>query len=300
MLTGIHFLLTMTCNFECNHCFLYCSPNFEGTFTLSQLRAVHEEMSKIGTIEMVYYEGGEPFLYYPVMLEGIKMSHERGFKTGIVSNSYWATSEEDAELWLKPLLDLGISDVSISNDVFHHGEAVVNPATRALTALKRLNITSGDICIQAPSLDLEKTQEKGEPVIGGGAMFRGRAVEKLITDELPRKHWEVFTECPYEELEAPARVHLDPLGNIHLCQGLSMGNMWEVPLAELVKIYDAMAHPICGPLVKGGPAELARKYNLEHEEQYVDACHFCYLMRKALIDKFPEYLAPRQVYGFNE
>ncbi len=300
MLTGIHFLLTMSCNFECDHCFLYCSPNFEGTFTLRQLRAVHEEMRKIETIKMVYYEGGEPFLFYPLMLEGIRISHEMGFKTGVVTNSYWATSEEDAELWLKPLLDLGISDVSVSNDVFHHGEVKINPAIRALAAMKKLDIAGGDICIQEPKIDIAKTQEKGEPVIGGGAMFRGRAVEKLITNELPRKHWKEFTECPYEELEAPGRVHPDPFGNVHICQGLSMGNMWKTPLSELVKNYDAHLHPICGPLVKGGPAELARKYQVKHEDKYVDACHFCYMVRKALLDKFPEYLAPKQVYGLIE
>jgi hypothetical protein len=32
-------------------------------------------------------------------------------------------------------------------------------------------------------------------------------------------------------------------------------------------------------------------------EASVDECHYCFEVRKALIDKFPEYLAPRQVYG---
>jgi hypothetical protein len=256
-------------------------------------------MKKMGTIKMVYYEGGEPFLFYPLMLEGIKMSHKMGFKTGVVTNSYWAISDEDAELWLKPLLDQGISDVSVSNDVFHHGEEKINPATRALKALKLLNMSGGDICIQKPTIDIDKTQEKGEPVIGGGAMFRGRAAEKLINDELPRRHWEEFKECPHEELENPGRVHPDPFGNVHICQGLSMGNMWKTPLSELVNNYNASSHPICGPLIKGGPAELARKYQIEHEDNYVDACHFCYMVRIALLDKFPEYLAPKQVYGLN-
>ncbi|MFX0013364.1 MAG: radical SAM protein [Promethearchaeota archaeon] len=288
------------CNFECDHCFLYCGPKFEGTFTINQLKLVHAEMKKLGTIKMVYYEGGEPFLFYPLMQEGIRMSHEMGFKTGVVTNSYWAISDEDAELWLKPLLDLGITDVSVSNDAFHHGKSEINPATRALKALKKLGMSGDDICIQEPTVEFDKTQEKGDPVIGGGAMFRGRAVEKLITDKLPRKPWEEFTECPYEELMNPGRVHLDPFGNVHICQGLSMGNMWSTPLSELVKTYNAKTHPICGPLVKGGPAELAREYQIDHKEDYVDACHFCYMIRKELLDRFPVYLAPKQVYGLNQ
>jgi MoaA/NifB/PqqE/SkfB family radical SAM enzyme len=29
-MNGIHFLLTYTCNFECDHCFLYCGPKSQG------------------------------------------------------------------------------------------------------------------------------------------------------------------------------------------------------------------------------------------------------------------------------
>ena len=108
MLKGIHFLLTYSCNFECDHCFLYCNSNSAGTFTLKQIRTVLNEAEKIKSVESIYFEGGEPFLFYPLMLEGLKIATEKGFKTGIVTNSYWATNVEDAELWLKPIADLNI------------------------------------------------------------------------------------------------------------------------------------------------------------------------------------------------
>jgi hypothetical protein len=78
---------------------------------------------------------------------------------------------------------------------------------------------------------------------------------------------------------------------------LSMGNMWDVPLSEIVRQYDADLHPICRPLVNGGPALLARESGVPPDDMYVDACHMCYLVRQALIDRFPQYLAPRLVYG---
>ena len=298
MLTGIHFLLTYMCNLKCDHCFIYSGPDAKGTFTLRQIRMALDEATKIGTIKWVYFEGGEPFLFYPLMLEGIKIARSMGFKVGVVTNAYYATSEEDAELWLTPLCKLGISDLSISDDSFHYEEEKDNLAKRALVAAKRLGMPVDSICIEKPTVeaDIDKEQNKGAPVIGGGAMFRGRAVEKLV-EGLPRRRWEEFTECPYEDLKEPERVHLDPYGNVHLCQGLSMGNMWKTPLSMLVKNYNADSHPICGPLVRGGPALLAKEYNVKHEDKYVDACHFCYLVRLALLDKFPKYLAPRQVYG---
>lgn len=76
-----------------------------------------------------------------------------------------------------------------------------------------------------------------------------------------------------------------------------MGNMWESSLSVLVREYDARAHPICGPLLAGGPARLAKQHRVKLGDHYVDECRYCYFVRKVLVDRFPQYLAPRQVYG---
>ncbi|MCK4368654.1 MAG: radical SAM protein [Dehalococcoidales bacterium] len=298
MLTGLHFLITYTCNLECDHCFLYSGPKAQGTFTLNQIQQLLDEAIKIGTVERIYFEGGEPFLYYPIMLEGIKMARGMGFQVGVVTNAYFATAEEDIEIWLKPLYKLGIADLSISNDSYHYEDERENPAIRARNVARKLNMPVAEIHIEKPLVTkgAGEKQAKGEPVIGGSTMLRGRAVEKLIAG-LPLRYWQEFTECPYEDLESPKRVHLDPYGNVHLCQGLSMGNAWGKPLSKMVKDYDAGSHPICSPLVRGGPALLAKEYQVEHEDKYVDACHFCYVVRLKLLDRFPQYLTPKQVYG---
>ncbi|RKY01767.1 MAG: hypothetical protein DRP54_03120 [Spirochaetes bacterium] len=297
MLTGLHFLLTYMCNLECDHCFVYSSPKAKGTFTLKGIRMALEEASKIGTVKWIYFEGGEPFLFYPLMIEGVKIARSMGFKVGVVTNGYFGISEEDAKIWLKPLLEAGISDLSISDDSFHNDEEV-NPAKLVLNAAERLGLPVNTICIEKPVTRaiINKSQKKGQPITGGSVMFRGRAVEKLLKD-LPQRDWKEFTECPYEDLEKPERVHLDPFGHVHLCQGLSMGNMWKTPFSIIVKKYNADLHPICGPLVRGGPALLAVEYNIKHEDTYVDACHFCYILRRSMIEDFPQFLAPRQVYG---
>jgi len=295
MLTGIHLLLTYTCLYECDHCFLYCSPNAEGTFTIEQISEVIAEAARIGTVEWTYFEGGEPFLFYPIMAVGMRMATSMNLKTGIVTNCYWATSIEDAKFWLDPLVEIGIHDLSLSDDSFHHGETGESPAKIAAAAAQKLGVKATTITIEKPAVR-KPAGGKGDPVIGGGAVFRGRAVDKLV-EGLPTRPGDTFCECTREELVHPKRVHVDPFGHVHVCQGLSIGNMWESPLSEIMADYDAAAHPICGPLVKGGPAELARVYDIRLEGEFVDECHYCYLIRKALIDRFPEYLAPRQVYG---
>lgn len=297
MLEQIHFLLTYTCNYECDHCFLYCSPNTEGTFTLDQIQKVLNEAKKMESVEWIYFEGGEPFLYYPIMLKGLQLAKAMGFKTGVVTNNYWATTIEDAKLWLKPIIDSGIDDLSLSDDSFHHDETEENPAKIATDAAQELGFSANSICIENPSVQ-PPSDDKGVPVVGGGALFKGRAVEKLVND-LPTKSVDNFVECKHEELVTPIRVHIDSFGNVQVCQGVSIGNMWQKPLSQIINEYDATKHPICGPLSSGGPYELAQIYDVKLDDKYIDECHYCYTVRKELINRFPEHLTPPQVYGIS-
>ncbi len=295
-LKSVHFLLTYACNFECDHCFLYCSPSAQGSFTLDQLEQVFCEIRKVKTITSVSFEGGEPFLFYPLLLEAIKLSTAQKLHSSIETNTYWATSERDAELWLRPLQQAGLTLLDVSDDDFHHGEQEHHSAKWALKAAEKIDLKTSTIRIEKPDVAAKTDTDKGEPIYKGGPKLRGRAADKL-TDGLPTQPKASFGECPFEDLRNPQRVHLDPFGNVHLCQGLSMGNCWEIPFSKLLNNYDPDAHPICGPLLSGGPVNLAAHYGIEIEQECVDACHFCSMTCKSLIDRFPQYLAPRQVYG---
>lgn len=297
MITGIHILLTLKCTNECDHCFLHCGPGREATFTLGQLRTLVAQIRQIGTVNTVYFEGGEPFLFYPLLLQGLRMVRDAGFDAGIVTNSYWATSIEDALHWLRPIHDLEIVDLSVSDDAFHRLEESDPKPEFARQAAQQLGIPTGTICIEPPSVSHHAADNvRGKPVIGGGVLFKGRAAEKL-TASLPVRPCKEFTTCPHEDLVSPERVHVDAYGNVHLCQGLSMGNIWEKPLSDLIASYDARKHPITGPLVDGGPARLATEHKLQMNDAYVDECHMCYAARKLLLPQFPQYLAPRECYG---
>jgi len=297
MLTGIHVLLTLKCTNECEHCFLHCGPSREATFTIGQLRTFIRQAEQLGTVTTVYFEGGEPFLFYPLLLEGLRMVRAAGFEVGIVTNGYWATSVEDALHWLRPIRDLGIVDFSVSDDEFHRFDKNDRSAAYARQAAQQLGIPTGTICIEPPSVSPQAAEGgRGKPVVGGGVLFKGRAAEKL-TAELPVRPREELTTCPHEDLLSPERVHVDAYGNVHLCQGLSIGNLWEKPLSELVRSYDAQEHPIAGPLLRCGPIGLVKEHELVMSANYVDECHFCYAARKALLPRFPQYLAPKEVYG---
>jgi hypothetical protein len=293
-LNGLHLLLTYQCTHECEHCFVWGSPQQSGVMSLEFLREVLRQAQETGTVEWIYFEGGEPFLYYPVMLRAIQEAAKLGFKVGIVSNGYWAIGPLDAFVALQPLSGM-VQDLTVSSDLFHWGEQRQRVLDTIRAAGEKLAIPLGAISIAQP----EEICAAGVGQIsagGSGVMYRGRAAEKLAP-RVRQASWDSFKVCPHEELCDPGRIHLDPFGNLHLCQGLLIGNMLETPLSEICAAYDPEAHPIIGPLLRGGPAELARQYDLPHAETYADACHLCYRMRLALRQSYPELLAPDQVYG---
>ncbi len=294
-LTGLHFLLTYQCNYECDHCFVWGSPWQSGTMTLQQVQEILQQAKDTGTIEWVYFEGGEPFLYYAVLLKVVRAAAEMGFKVGLVTNSYWATAEQDAIAWLEPLTGL-IQDLSVSSDLYHYNEVLSQQAKHATQAAEKLGIPIGVISIAQPE-EIDAAAAVGQLPTGDSAvMYHGRAAEKLAP-RASKSPWEDFTECPYEDLRGPGRVHVDPLGYLHICQGITIGNLFQTPLRVICEYYDPNAHPINGPLLDGGPVALVKRYGLPHRESYADACELCYQARIGLRQRFPEMLAPDQVYG---
>lgn len=294
-LSQLHLLLTGECKYECDHCFVWSGPGQGNTMGREIIGQILDQAEDLGTIEWIYFEGGEPFLFFELLLWGVQQAHQRGFQVGMVSNAYWAGDREKALEILRPFAGL-VEDLSISDDAYHgSGEAPGNThiARRAARELgipvDFINVSgpdnadSPDVCPQLSADD-------------GTVFFRGRAAEKLAP-LVRHQPWDRFTACPWEDLRQPERVHVDSMGNLHICQGLSIGNLLEVPLEQIMGNYDPDTHPVIGPLLNGGPAELVKRFALDHEQDYADACHLCYLSRRKLRGMFPDILTPGQMYG---
>jgi hypothetical protein len=294
-LSGLHLLLTYQCTFECDHCFVWSGPFQTGTMTVDTVDHIIDQAEQLGTIKWIYFEGGEAFLYYAILRHGVLRAKQRGFKVGIVSNAYWANSESDALEWLEPIAS-SIDDLSISSDGYHGSSEDFRNAETGRAAARQLGIPVDFISVAEPDAS-EVCGAAGKLPAGESAvLFRGRAAE-LLASKVPPTPWQQFTTCPWEDLRHPQRLHVDPFGYLHICQGISIGNLLEQPLAKIIADFEPADHPIVGPLLDGGPAEIVRRYALAHEDGYADHCHLCYESRRALRSRFPDVLTPDQMYG---
>jgi MoaA/NifB/PqqE/SkfB family radical SAM enzyme len=219
--------------------------------TIANVRNIVKQAQELGTINSFYFEGGEPFLCYPVLVKGVEWAVEAGFQVGIVSNAFWATDVETAIEWLEPFAGL-LSDLSVSNDVYHWDKHYSHLVKHAISAAEILNIPIGTIAVAQPE-DAHADPALGQLPAGmSKVMYRGRAAANLA-DRATKQPGDAFTTCPYENLRDPGRVHVDPFGYLHLCQGIVMGNMFETPLREIVTTFEPDTHPIVGPPAQWRP-----------------------------------------------
>ena len=296
-LKGVHFLLTYRCDLECDHCFVWGSPKAKGVFTFKQIRNILTEAKKLETVNHVAIEGGEPFLYYPIMVKTVREAVNLGFRVAVLSNCFWATCPEDAVEWLLPIAETKNIELSLSSDLYHGESWEIEEVKNAAKAAKALNIKTSVIAVKHPNIEASCPKEiEGAKVDLWGLMYKGRAFLKL-TEKASKTSWHEFTKCPYENFVKQERVHVDPLGYVHVCQGISIGNAWKKPFSKIIEEYAPSENPILEPLVRGGPAALVEKFSLPHDEVYADACHLCSAARLMLRNKYPDILVPDQMYG---
>lgn len=277
--TFLHLLLTYRCVYQCRHCYTWGSPFRDGAMTVAQVDQILDAAKKIGSVETIVFDGGEPFLYYPILLHGLRSSRDRGFRTIVLTNGDWATSEPATFAWLGPISEAGIGEIHISDDSHHLQRVGENRGARALSVATQMGLLARSARAEGESL-----------------LHRGRAA-RYLTRDAPRRSWDSFAACPVVDFSHPDRIFIDCDGYVHVCHGLTIGSLWWDSLGEVLGRYDPDADPILGPLVRGGPAELARTYNLPQLDGCVDACHLCYLTREQLRERFPDRLAPEELYG---
>jgi hypothetical protein len=299
-LNAIHFILTYRCTQRCAHCFHFGAPYQDQVATLSQVKRYLNQIGAQPGVNWVFFEGGEPTLYFPLLIDAIRKARANGLHTAVVTNGYWITSIKDTIPWLRQFRDAGLDFMQISCDELHQNTRLEPLQPDIVDVCAKAGIRCQFIGVEVPMPNAEPLEaRRGGTIVDGPIVFRGRAVQEL-TEEQATWLWSSFDECPHENLADPYRLHIDPYGAVMVCQGISIGNLEQASLAEILETYRPEEHPIVGPLLRGGPAALVREMELSHEEGYVDACHLCYKARKMLRRDFTELLMPGALYGMTK
>ncbi len=115
---NIAFGYSTRCNIRCAHCVAAGDIAVHGKMELAQAKEIIREMAEAG-VAGISFTAGEPFIYFDDLLELVNLSRKCNIYTRIVTNSYWATSQEKAEERLGLLKESGLSQLRMSYSRWH-------------------------------------------------------------------------------------------------------------------------------------------------------------------------------------
>jgi pyruvate-formate lyase-activating enzyme len=270
METKLHILLTYNCSLRCKHCYVFSSQRAAGKISLSQISYILNEGLDLPNINGIIFGGGEPFTQYPLLLKAVQRARQRGYSVGVATNGYFARTVETGIRFLRPLAEMGVKELRVSNDYMHYLSPNKSPAKKALAAAKTLGLATTLVQVNLPGNgNLTGMGEHWATKVESRRLrFAGRAAESL-TQDLPLSDWSQFNDCPRDDLRHPDQVYIDAYGYVQI-----------------------------GVMHIEGPAGLIRKNGLQSSLEYVEACHCCYMTRRTLIDQYPDLLGPCHVYGY--
>ena len=306
----IGIILSYRCHSACKHCLYNCGPGWDkASMSSEDLREALEAVTVWPRAPQVHFTGGEPFLHYPLILEGVRMASDLGVHCYAETSAGWCIDYDEAVKRFEALRDAGLQALLISCSPFH-AERI--PPARTLRALRAaLEVFGADgVILYLPEFldviqlfDIERTTRLSEYVErfgeetthrllwqGYGIISGGRSGYEL-GDLAPRYPAQTFTDqdCRLDILFAH-HSHFDLYGNFisGFCGGLTVGDWHDLPRL-LVDFAEGRLPPLIGILVERGPRGL---YDLAEErhaysqlsEGYTGKCHLCVDVRRHLVE----------------
>lgn len=306
--------LTYQCSAECNHCRFSCTRKPGSAIDYDLVLQTVKDLKETNSLELVVLMGGEPGLYPELTHRLAEVISRMGLRVRIETNAFWATSEERAHYFLKPLFTTGAS-VMYSLDSFHESFIPIENIENAIRVSDRLDGKySLEIeYIQSPESNyhedartvrllsnLEKRIGRSPlcEMYQGKILYTGRAADKLagkVCQEqgIPKQ---ICGKVPWwnnGNLDTLDLLILDPKGYLSKGCGILIENVKNINTKDFIKGYDVNKHPIFKTLITSGPFGLAKeaeKLGYTIKEDYADKCHLCYEVRQVLKDKYPQYL----------
>ncbi|MFW9985422.1 MAG: radical SAM protein [Candidatus Odinarchaeota archaeon] len=317
-LTGVDLLLTYQCTSRCHHCLYRAGSHHQDLMSEQQFHAILESLEGF-PLRWIMLFGGEPLLFQNQLYKWINTITKRfpSVNRSIITNGFWAKTDEQSREVLKKLSAAGLTHLSLSYDSFH--ARFVNPANiqRILNELKTNDfqkVTIDSYFLFGENKQNEynfKTKEllKQLKIPSFVALQKfnvltvGRMVEYLQGNLDIHTFADSPCDVPYwlgSSLAQLSTIEIDSAGYVTLCPGITIGNIQQVPLHKIIASYNPDQHPIIHALTNtgiGGLIQLAQEHNVEIPTQSVSSpCHACYVLRRTLLDTFPNDLAPHHLY----
>ncbi len=132
----IAFGYSTQCNLRCGHCVAKGEIPETSTMDLGRARQIIHEMAE-SKVKGISFTAGEPLIFLNEINELVRLCHDLGIYTRIVTNSFWATTRERAHGVVRELKKNGLCQLRLSYSRWHQqGVAAQNVVNAAASCQK--------------------------------------------------------------------------------------------------------------------------------------------------------------------
>jgi hypothetical protein len=308
--TDLGIIMSYQCQCACKHCLYNCGPRWKDWMSPQTLREALQATRAWHHRFQIHLTGGEPFLNFPLLLEGVRLAVELRIPCYVETNAGWCLREEDVADKFITLKEAGLNAILISCSPFHAEK--IPPARTFLAIHKALEIFGPQGVIVYLPQSLEQVQlfdvERPTPI--------ARYVKRFGLERAGRMLWDGYSiisggrsgyalghltrrqpasafrsqNCFLEIVHAH-HSHFDLYGNYisWFCGGLTVGGWHSLP-----RILDDFRNrrfpPLVDILVHSGPFGLLEMAKAEYGYQelpqgYAGKCHLCVDVRRCLYQR---------------
>lgn len=178
--SAVCFITTYKCTASCTNCCFQCSPRQKSQLSIDEIKSyLHNAVHLYPSIKILILTGGECFLLGSGLIEIVKFAKFQNLLTRVVTNAYWAYSEEKAEKILQPLVEAGLTEINFSTGDDHLKDIPLIRVKNAILASVKLglkplvNIESNPTHSFSVNSLLEDTQLKSLVLEGNLSLVNG-------------------------------------------------------------------------------------------------------------------------------
>jgi len=272
--------MTLRCPLECAHCCVSAGPAHRNALTLTDVLRAIDDFAAMGTIRVVHFVGGDPFMQLPVITTATAHAASLGLACAATTSAFWASSPAHALAVLRPLRDAGFARLTLSYDDPHAQFVDEVRIVNAFHAARALDIECFIAIVRDPAWHIDATYmahllgvtlDDADTLIYETAVTTtGRARETATPDDLERRRTNPLVyRGPCRSVLREVSVHPD--GGITACCGalplqdrLRIGRIGDEPIGAAVA--RAYSDPLLQWLAFEGPMAILRQVTAHTDE----------------------------------
>lgn len=282
-------MITNRCTAFCPHCATSSSPEDKSLLQQKRVYSLIDEgyqLSKNQKRFSICFTGGEPFLYFDLLMKWVDYANKKKAIVSCVTNGFWATSKKETRDKISRLKNAGLSSIALSYDLFHSQYIPFDNIRRILIATQDYGIKiaikntilkgsprAGDILKKVEDIIINRSISMDETLCLPLGRGKNISPDKFLYSE-------VF---PQQKCRGIGVFTISAKGNLYPCctpdwpDLLCLGNIYSKTLSELMA--KARSSYLFSILRKEGPyyfVPFLQKAGFDLSKRYfINSCHLC-------------------------